>query len=200
MEGGRHTAGPMPQNPTAQRLGEILATRFPGSPARLYHEYLATLTPAYDHLLTYSRYDRIWRCTSQIGSSDLSCSEISLLASSVHAIDFDQQVIVDHVHYDGTEPGPMRDLQQHLTHRGGEHGDSTRCRIICAQHVTCYSMEALGHALSLDPNVFSHRIGTSFKEIEKSTGIDKFCGKSIKDIQSRVGAFEEGTFSSSNQH
>jgi hypothetical protein len=176
MEEARHPNGPMPQNPTAQRLGEILAAWFPNSAEGFYHQYLRALSPSYDHLLTYSRYDRLWRCVSQVSSSDVSCSEISLLASPVHVIDIDDQHgILDHRHFDGTKPEAMRDLQHHLSQYGSDHRNKSRRRLVCVQHITCFSMEALGSGLSLDPNVFSHHIGTSFKEIERSTSIDKHC-------------------------
>lgn len=193
MEGAHYTTGPKPRNPTARRLGEVLAAWSPDSHEGLYHEFLGTLSPDYDHLLTYSRYDRAWRCASQVHLPGLSCSEISLQASTVHVIDFDDRHgILNHRCYDGTKPEAMIDLQQHLSDYGGDLDTDTRNRIICSQHVTCFSMEALGRGLCLDPNVFSHHIGSSFKEIEKATGMDQFGHTSIKNIQSLVGTFERG--------
>ncbi|KAI3196134.1 hypothetical protein CBS147311_7636 [Penicillium roqueforti] len=84
----------------------------------------------------------------------------------------------------------MRDLELHLSNTDPDSKDHPRCRIICAQHITCLSMEALGSGLSLDPNVFSHHIGTSFKDIEKSTGINKLCNTNIGHIPSSVGTYE----------
>ncbi|KAJ6178049.1 hypothetical protein N7519_008510 [Penicillium mononematosum] len=92
--------------------------------------------------------------------------------------------------YNGTDADSMRELESHLSAPHPDSEDRRRCRIICAQHITCLSMEALGTGLSLDPNVFSNHIGTSFKDIEKSTGIYKLCNTKIDQIPSSVGTFE----------
>ncbi|KAJ5173894.1 uncharacterized protein N7500_001825 [Penicillium coprophilum] len=113
------------------------------------------------------------------------------MSSPVFVIDIgDRDEITDRRDYDGTDPNSMRELESYLSnvHQASNYG--RRCRIICAQHITCLSMEALGSGLSLDPNVFSHHIGSSFKDIEKSTGIGKLCNKKIEQIPSSVGAFE----------
>ncbi|KGO74184.1 hypothetical protein PITC_084310 [Penicillium italicum] len=51
-------------------------------------------------------------------------------------------------------------------------------------------MEALGAGLSMNPDVFSHHIGMSFKEIEKSTSINKLCETNIGDIPTSIGLYE----------
>ncbi|KAJ5972756.1 uncharacterized protein N7479_002674 [Penicillium vulpinum] len=97
--------------------------------------------------------------------------------------------VMDHLNYDGTDPKSMRELESYLCKAAPDSQDR-RYRIICAQHITCLSMEALGSGLSLDPNVFSHHIGTSFRDIEKSTGIYKLCNTKIEQIPSSVGTYE----------
>ncbi|KAJ6150094.1 hypothetical protein N7471_001293 [Penicillium samsonianum] len=183
--------GSKPQNPTAQRLGEVISAWLPSTPTGLYDQYLQTLSPAYDHLLTYSRYDRIWRFSEHTPHSLSYHSEISLMSSPVIVMDIgENDRVTDHSHYDGTDPESMRELESHLSNADTDSEDRQRFRIICAQHITCLSMEALGTGLSLDPNVFSHHIGTSFKDIEKSTGIYKLCNTKIEQIPSSVGTFE----------
>ncbi|CAG7997647.1 unnamed protein product [Penicillium nalgiovense] len=183
--------GPSPQNPTAQRLGEVLSAWLPNTPEGIYHQYLQTQSPAYDHLLTYSRYDRIWRFSEHSPHSLSYHSQISLLSSPVFVIDIgDNDRVMQNRQYDGTDTDAMRELESHLSNPNPDSEDRRRCRIICAQHITCLSMEALGTGLSLDPNVFSNHIGTSFKDIEKSTGIYKLCNTKIDQIPSSVGTFE----------
>ncbi|CAI7647601.1 unnamed protein product [Penicillium viridicatum] len=98
--------------------------------------------------------------------------------------------VTDHRHYYGTDPESMEALELHLSSVELDSEDRPPSRIICAQHITCLSMEALGSGLSLDPNVFSHHIGTSFKDIEKSTGTHKLCNTKIERIPSAVGTSE----------
>ncbi|KAJ5205543.1 hypothetical protein N7491_003829 [Penicillium cf. griseofulvum] len=175
--------GPKPGNPTAQRLGEVLSAWLPGTPEGLYHQYLQTLSPDYDHLLIYSRYDRIWPC--------LIILRFLFMSSPVFVMDIDDNDrVIDRRDYDGTDPNSMRELESHLSNVDCNSNNRQRCRIISAQHLTSVSMEALGSGLSLDPNVFSHHIGTSFKDIEKSTGIEKLCSTKIEQIPSSVGTFE----------
>ncbi|CAG8329779.1 unnamed protein product [Penicillium nalgiovense] len=183
--------GPSPQNPTAQRLGEVLSAWLPNTPEGIYHQYLQTQSPAYDHLLTYSRYDRIWRFSEHSPHSLSYHSQISLLSSPVFVIDIgDNDRVMQNRQYNGTDTDSMRELESHLSNPNPDSEDRRRCRIICAQHITCLSMEALGTGLSLDPNVFSNHIGTSFKDIEKSTGIYKLCNTKIDQIPSSIGIFE----------
>ncbi|CAG8896346.1 unnamed protein product [Penicillium egyptiacum] len=177
MDDSKFANGPRAQNPTAQRLGEVLSAWLPNRPEGLYDQYLQTLSPDYDHLLTYSRYDRIWRFSKHSPHSLSYHSQISLLSSPVLVIDI------------GNNDRVIRN-QSHLSNANSDLEDRRRCRIICTQHITCLSMEALGTGLSLDPNVFSHHIGTSFKDIEKSTGIYKLCNTKIEQIPSSVGTFE----------
>ncbi|CAI7576863.1 unnamed protein product [Penicillium glandicola] len=182
---------PKAQNPTAQRLGELLSTWLPTTPQGIYDQYLQTLSPDYDHLLTYSRYDRIWRFAENMPYSLPYHSEISLLSSPVFVMDIsDKDQVTDHRQYDGTNAESMRELELHLSNADLDWDDRRRCRIICAQHVTCSSMEALGSGLSLDPNVFSHHVGTFFKDIEKSTSIGELCNTYTEHIWSSVGGFE----------
>lgn len=80
-------SGPMRSSPTALRLAEVLSAWLPGSSEGVYSRYLQSFSPKFDHLLTYSRYDRLWRL-SQHGPSDHRYSfQISLLSSPVHVID-----------------------------------------------------------------------------------------------------------------
>lgn len=83
----------------------------------------------------------------------------------------------------------MEKLENYLAN---ENQNPARCssRIVCAQHLTCLSMEALGAGLSMDPNVFSHHIGMTFKEIEKNTSIAKLCNTKIENIPTSVGVWE----------
>ncbi|OQD61463.1 hypothetical protein PENPOL_c016G01551 [Penicillium polonicum] len=184
-------SGPKAQNPTALRLGEVLSAWLPNTPQGRYDQYLQTLSPAYDHLLTYSRYDRIWRFSEHSRHRLGYNSQISLLSSPVFVMDIgNNDRVTDSRHYDGTDPESMEALESHLSSAELDLEDRPPSRIICAQHITCLSMEALGSGLSLDPNVFSHHIGTSFKDIEKSTGIHKLCNTKIERIPSSVGTFE----------
>ncbi|KAJ5932839.1 hypothetical protein N7516_007328 [Penicillium verrucosum] len=176
MDDSRFSNGPKAQNPTALRLGEVLSAWLPDTPQGRYDQYLQTLSPAYDHLLTYSRYDRIWRLSEHSPHRLGYNSQIALLSSPVFVMDIgDNDRVTDHL--------PISIQRIALAPR-------PRPRIICAQHITCLSMEALGSGLSLDPNVFSHHIGISFKDIENSTGIYKLCNTKIEHIPSSVGAFE----------
>lgn len=176
-------------------MGEVLSAWLPDTPQGRYDQYLQALSPAYDHLLTYSRYDRIGplseHSSHRLGYNSL----IALLSSPVFVMDIgDNDRVTDHRRYDGTDPESMGALESHLSSTDLDSEDRPRPRprprIICAQHITCLSMEALGSGLSLDPNVFSHHIGTSFKDIENSTGIYKLCNTKIEHIPSSVGAFE----------
>ncbi|KAJ5962540.1 hypothetical protein N7501_007481, partial [Penicillium viridicatum] len=183
--------GPKAQNLTALRLGEVLSAWLPDTPQGQYDQYLQTLSPAYDHLLTYSRYDRIWRFSEHSRHRLGYNSQLSLLSSPVFVMDIgNNDRVTDHRHYDGTDPESMEALESHLSIADLDSEDRPHSRIICAQHITCLSMEALGSGLSLDPNVFSHHIGTSFKGIKKSTGIHKLCNTKIEHIPSSVGTFE----------
>ncbi|KXG51216.1 uncharacterized protein PGRI_067880 [Penicillium griseofulvum] len=101
----------------------------------------------------------------------------------------DNDRVIDRRDYDGTYHDSMKALKSHLSNVDCQN-NHRRCRIISAQHLTCVSMEALGSGLALDPNVFSHHIGTSFKDIEKSTGIEKLCNTKIEQISSSVGTYE----------
>lgn len=190
MDDSRFSNGPKAQNPTALRLGEVLSAWLPDTPEEPYDQYLQALSPAYDHLLTYSRYDRIWRFSEHSPHRLGYSSQISLLSSPVFVMDISDDQVTDHRRYDGRDPESMGALESHLSSPDIMLEDSYRCRIIGAQHITCLSMEALGSGLSLDPNVFSHHIGTSFKDIEKSTGIHKLCNTKIEQIPSSVGTFE----------
>lgn len=180
-------SGPIRQSPTALRLGEVLSAWLPGSEG-VYSRYLQSLSPKFDHLLTYSRYDRLWRL-SQHGPSDYRYSfQISLLSSPVHVIDT-VKTTTDHRKYDGTNAESMEKLKTDLSNKNPNHAGGFS-RIVCAQHLTCLSMEALGAGLFMDPNVFSHHIGMTFKEIEKNTSIEKLCNTKIDDIPTSVGAWE----------
>ncbi|KAJ5375438.1 hypothetical protein N7517_007444 [Penicillium concentricum] len=112
------------------------------------------------------------------------------MSSPVLVMDIGDNDQVTRYDYDGTDPESMRELECDLYNPDPDRSNRPRCRIICAQHITCLSMQALGSGLSLDPNVFSHHIGTSFKDIEKSTGIGKLCNTKIDHIPSSVGTFE----------
>ncbi|OQE19270.1 hypothetical protein PENFLA_c019G01050 [Penicillium flavigenum] len=191
MDDSQFHNGSSPQNPTAQRLGEVLSAWLHNTPEGLYHQYLQNLSPAYDHLLTYSRYDRIWRFSEHSPHSLPYHSQISLMSSPVFVMDIDDNDrVMQNRQYNGTDADSMRELELHLSTPHPDSEDRRRCRIICAQHITSLSMEALGTGLSLDPNVFSKHIGTSFKDIEKSTGIYKLCNTKIDQIPSSVGTFE----------
>jgi hypothetical protein len=191
MDDSRSPDGPSPQNPTAQRLGEVLSAWLPNTPEGIYHQYLQTLSPAYDHLLTYSRYDRIWRFSEHSPHTLFYHTQISLLSSPVFVMDIgDNDRVMRNRQYNGTDADSMRELESHLSNPNPHSEDRHRCRIICAQHITCLSMEALGTGLSLDANVFSNHIGTSYKDIEKSTGIYKLCNTKIDHISTSVGTFE----------
>lgn len=191
MDDSRSPDGPSPRNPTAQRLGEVLSAWLPNTSEGIYHQYLQTLSPAYDHLLTYSRYDRFWRFSEHSPHTLFYHSQISLLSSPVFVMDIgDNDRVIQNRQYNGTDADSMRELESHLSNPNSDSEDRHRCRIICAQHITCLSMEALGAGLSLDANVFSNHIGTSFKDIEKSTGIYKLCNTKIDHIPSSVGTFE----------
>ncbi|OJD15803.1 hypothetical protein AJ78_03983 [Emergomyces pasteurianus Ep9510] len=180
------------QNPTARRLREVLTAWLPDTPEGQYHEYLQHLSPDYDHLLTYSWYDRLWRSASQENKRHWK-SEISLHASPVHVIEINHRnEISTHYHYDGTDAESMGELRSYLSGHLGRSKDEPLCRIVCAQHITSLSMEALGCGLSLDPNVLSHHIGSSFKPIEASTCLAKLCNTSIDNVPSSVGSFERG--------
>lgn len=166
MDDSRFSNGPNAQNPTALRLGEVLSTWLSDIPQGRYDQYLQTLSPAYDHLLTYSRYDRIWRFSEHSPHRLGYKSQITLLSSPMFVMDIgDNDRVTDHRRYDGTDPESMGVLESHLssTDLDSEVHPRPRPRIICAQHITCLNMEALGSGLSLDPNVFSHHIGTSFR-------------------------------------
>jgi hypothetical protein len=102
----------------------------------------------------------------------------------------DNDRVIQNRQYNGTDADSMRELESHLSTPHPDSEDRRRCRIICAQHITYLSMEALGTGLSLDPDVFSNHLGTSFKDIEKSTGIYKLCNTKIDHIPSSVGTFE----------
>ncbi|OAX82594.1 hypothetical protein ACJ72_03058 [Emergomyces africanus] len=182
---------PKPQNPTARRLREVLTAWLPNSSEGAYHEYLQHLSPDYDHLLTYSWYDRLWRSASDDSKRHWE-SEISLHASPVHVIEINNQKgFLKHSHYDGTIAESMAELQSHLSgHPDSSKGDLCY-RIICTQHVTSLSMEALGCGLSLDPNVLSRHIGTAFKPIEACTSLAELCNTDISNVPSSVGNFEK---------
>lgn len=175
--------GKKPQNPTAQRLGEILAEWQPNTVEGLYHQYLQLLSPGFDHVLIYSRYDRICRQKSPIGWK----SNISLLAAPVHVVNRSNNgEALGTRSFEGASSQSMNDLHSFLSNTG----DSKGFRMICAQHLTSFSIETLGSALSLDPNVLGHHIGTSYKSIEACTGFDKLGDMAIGHIRSSVGDFE----------
>jgi hypothetical protein len=178
---------PVRKNPTALRLAEVLSAWLPDSPEGVYSQYLQSLSPQYDHLLTYSRYDQIWRFSENPDYKLRYRSHISLLTSPVHVIDVGDQA-TNHWSYDGTNPKSMETLRRQLVDETSKSEGSSR--IICTQHLTCLSMEALGIGLSMDPDVFSHHIGMSFKEIEKSTSINKLCETNIGDIPTSIGLYE----------
>ena len=126
--------------------------------------------PHYDHLLTYSRHDQIWRFTQHSPAKLHYRSQISPLSSPVHVINIGDHGVTKHLRYDGTKTESMEDLKQHFINDNPNIAGRSS-RIICTQHLTYSSMEALGVGLSMDPDVFSHHIGMSFKEIERSTSI-----------------------------
>ncbi|CAG8058344.1 unnamed protein product [Penicillium olsonii] len=165
---------PMRQSPTAQRLAEVLSAWLPESHEGIYHRYLQSLSPDYDHLLTHSRNDRIWRFSPlsphQVGYR----SQISTLRSPIHVIDLGHtHNSLKHHKFDGTELSSMESLKNFLA---GPDQNS-----------------ALGSGLSLDPNVLSHHVGTSFRAIEQSTSIERIGVSQLKidSIPTSVGAYEQ---------
>lgn len=182
-KGGPDGPGPMRQNPTAQRLAEVMAAWVPASQEGIYHRYLQSLSPDYDHLLTFSRNDRIWRFSHVPPHRRGYHSEISTLASPIHILDMSEVVATDQK-YDGTDLASMK-IMKDLFARSPP-------RIVCAQHLTCLSMEALGSGLSMDPNVLSHHIGMSFKGIEQTTGLETIGTSKTKteDIHTSIGVYE----------
>lgn len=182
--------GPMIQSPTAQRLSEILSAWLPNSSEGIYHRYLQSLSPAYDHLLTYSRYDRMWRFSHLSPHETCFSSQISLMSSPLHVIEINRGNTIDHM-FDGTNQQSMEDFKGQLASKN-RPTDYYSSRIVCAQHLTCLSMEALGAGLSLDPNVLSHHIGTAFKAIEQDTSIDKLASSGIRvnTIPTSIGVYE----------
>ncbi|CAG7942891.1 unnamed protein product [Penicillium salamii] len=182
--------GPMRQNPTAQRLAEVMAAWVPDSQEGIYHRYLQSLSPAYDHLLTFSRNDRIWRFSHLPPHRRGYRSEISTLASPMYVLDMNKVPHTDQK-YDGTDLDSMK-IMKDLLARPNPNPATSSPRIVCAQHLTCLSMEALGSGLSMDPNVLSHHLGMSFKAIEQTTGL-KTIGTSktkTEDIPTSIGAYE----------
>lgn len=183
-------SGPMRQNPTAQRLSEILSVWLPDSTEGTYHQYLQSLSPAYDHLLTHSRYDRIWRFSHHSPHEIYFRSQISLMSSPLHVLDFQREEAPD-CEFDGMSQQSMEDLKAELARERRGSGDISS-RIICAQHMTCLSMEALGFGLALDPNVLSRHIGAALKAIEQDTSLDRLENSEIRvdTIPTLVGVYE----------
>ncbi|CAG8372745.1 unnamed protein product [Penicillium salamii] len=188
--GGPDGPGPMRQNPTAQRLAEVMAAWVPDSQEGIYHRYLQSLSPGYDHLLTFSRNDRIWRFSHVWPHRRGYRSEISTLASPIHVLDMNNVPHSDKK-YDGTDLDSMK-IMKDLLARPNPKLATSPPRIVCAQHLTCLSMEALGSGLSIDPNVLSHHIGMSFKEIEQNTGLETIGASQTKtnSIPTSIGVYE----------
>ncbi|CAG7917968.1 unnamed protein product [Penicillium olsonii] len=157
---------PMRQSPTAQRLAEVLSAWLPDSHEGIYHRYLQSLSPDYDHLLTYSRNDRIWRFSPLSAHQVGYHSQISTVRSPIHVID------TSHRKFDGTELSSMQSFRNLFPSPNQNF--------------------ALGSGLSLDPNVCSHHIGTSFRAIEQSTSLEKIGVSQFKvdSIPTSVGAYE----------
>ncbi|KAJ5352361.1 hypothetical protein N7452_001335 [Penicillium brevicompactum] len=182
--------GPMIQSPTAQRLSELLSAWLPNSSEGIYHQYLQSLSPAYDHLLTYSRYDRIWRFSHLSPHEIFFRSQISSTSSPVHVIYFSPERTTAST-FDGTDQESMDRFKRQLA-SDHQNPDYLSSRVVCAQHLTCLSMEALGSGLSVDPNVLSHQIGMAFKAIEQDTSLDRLenSGIRVNTIPTSVGVYE----------
>ncbi|KAJ5521350.1 hypothetical protein N7527_005465 [Penicillium freii] len=150
---------PKAQNPTVLRLGEVLSVWLPDTLQGQYDQYLQTLSPAYNHLLTYSQYNHY-------------NSQISLLSSPVFVMNIgNNDRVTDHCQYNGIDPESIEALESHLSSAKLDSGDRPPARIIY-------------------PNIFSHHIGTSFKDIEKSIGIYKLCNTKIEAIPLSISTFE----------
>lgn len=182
---------PMRQSPTAQRLGEILSAWLPDSREGIYHQYLQSLSPGYDHLLTHSRYDRLWRFSHLLPHETRFSSQTSSLSSPVHVIENNNHRAPVHHTFDGTNFESMEDFKSKITSQDRNPAYGSSC-VVGAQHLTCLSMEALGSGLSLDPNVLSHHIGSAFKAIEQDTSLHRLENSEtrVNSIPTSVGVYE----------
>lgn len=93
--------------------------------------------------------------------------------------------------FDGTDQKSMDKFKRQLA-SDHENLDYLFLRVVCAQHLTCLSMEALGSGLFVDPNVLSHHIGMAFKPIEQDTSLDRLenSGIRVNTIPTSVGVYE----------
>lgn len=161
----------------ARILGEINGKKEEGP----YHRYLESLSPDFDHLLAYSRYDYFKTAGYRFRSGTANSFIPSFVSfSSIYVIDILKYGrALEPQLFNGVDSSSMDELRALLSNESTSDHD-VQYRIIYTQYLTAFSIEALGSALSLDPNVLSYYIGNMWKDCGKETAYCEKCPKLLK--------------------